>query len=87
MRDGQSLSYKIRKKIHAEETAKCWEVMHQIMCICNAHDLHQHVININNDNNDEKPLFCRLLIGNVKVSKTSNTQEEKNHYPFNFCLK
>lgn len=87
MRDGPSLSYKIKKKIHPEETANCWEVMHQVMCICNAHDLHQHVININSDDNHQKPLSSRFLIGSVKASKTSNTKEENTHYPFNFCLK
>lgn len=77
MRDGQSLSYKIRKIINAEEIANCWEVMHQIMCISNAHDLHQHVISINNNDNHQKPLFSRFLTGNVKTSKTSNTKEKK----------
>lgn len=61
--------------------------MHRIMCICNAHDLHQHVININSDDNHQKPLSSKFLIGSVKASKTSNGKEEKNHYPFNFYLK
>lgn len=72
--------------IHAEEAANCWEGMHQIMCICNAHDLHQHVINSNSDDNHQKPPSSRFLSGNVKTSKTSNIKEEKNHYLFNFCV-
>lgn len=87
MRDGQSLFYKIRKKIHTEETANCWEVTHQIMCICNAHDLHQQVININNDDIYRKSPFSRFIIGSVNASKTGNAQEEKKHHPFNFYLK
>lgn len=61
--------------------------MHQIMCICNARDLHQHVINFNSGENHQKPPLSTFLITNVKTTKTSNIKEEKNHYSFNFCLK
>lgn len=76
MRDGQHLSYKTSQKTHlAEGTAKCWELMHQIMCISDAHDLHQRVISTNNDNH-QKPLLSTFLSENLETLKTINTKEE-----------
>lgn len=85
MRDGKHLSYKTSQKTHlAEGTAKCWELMHQIMSISDAHDLHQRVISTNNDNH-QKPLLSTFLSENLKTLKTINIKEEQNH--FNFCVK